>query len=140
MDDMIEVYQSYLDMTDEERNAIARSASEKLFEHLIEFYDEESILKTYINMFSVLCTVDGVINHEEHKIFSIVTNTNVLYDDFFEVMKFGVKAELIEEFFGFANSQGDDFIGYLFVLAICIFSCKGTITVEEQEFIEEYFL
>lgn len=140
MDDMIEIYQNYLDMIDEERNDIARSASEKLFEHLTEFYDEESVLKTYINMFSVLCSVDGVISQEEHELFSFVTNTHVSYDEFFEVMKFGANSEMIENFFEFADSQGDEFIGNLFVLAICVFACKGTITVEEQEFIYEYFM
>ena len=55
-------------------------------------------------------------------------------------MKFGVDAEMIEEFFTFVDSENKDFLGDLFVLTVCTFACKGTITVDEQEFIEEHFL
>ena len=140
MDDLLELYQSYLDMDYEERKMIATSASEKIFEHLNEFYDENSVLKIFIDMFSVLCSVDGVISAEEHEVFSSITKTNVSFDEFYEVMKFGANIEFVTDFFDFVNSQGDEFLGELFVLAVCMFSCKGEITIEEQEFIDEYFM
>ena len=77
MNELIEIYQNYLDMTDEERKEVARSASEKIFATIAESYDEDSILEIYIYMFSVLCCVDGIISPEEHELFSYVTNTNV---------------------------------------------------------------
>ena len=140
MDDLIEVYQEYLDMDEEERNSIAIEAIDNIFKHLQEFYDEDTILKTIINMFGVICSADGVVSKEEYDMFTLLTKANVSYKEFCDVMKYGEYEEVINEFIGFANSQGDDFVGELFVLAICIFSCKGTITVEEQEFVDEYLI
>lgn len=140
MDDMIQVYQDYLDMEDEERNAIAVQAIDAIFAHLKEFYDDETVLKKIIDMFSVVCSVDEIIDEYEFNLFCLLTKANVTFEQFSEVMKYGQYEEIINDFFEFANSQGDEFIGELFVLTICIFSCKGTITVEEQSFIDEYFM
>ena len=140
MDEMIEVYQDYLDMDGEERNMIAMQAIDAIFEHLQEFYDEESVLKTIVSMFGVICSADGVISEEEYDMFSLLTKANVTFEQFCEVMQYGQYEDVINNFFEFANSLGEPFTSELFVLAICIFACKGSITIEEQEFIEEYFL
>ena len=139
MDEIIEVYQEYLDMDEEERNMIATQAIDKIFEHLQEFYDEETVLKTIVNIFGVICSADGEICAEEYDMFSLLTKANVTFEQFCEVMQYGQYEEVINDFFEFAESQGDQFTGELFVLAICIFTCKGSVTIEEQEFIEEYF-
>lgn len=140
MDDIIHVYQDYLDMEDEERNAIAIQAIDAIFAHLNQNCDEETVLKRIIDMFSVICSADAVINEEEYNLFSLLTKANVTFTQFVEVMEYGQYEELINDFFNFANSQGEKFVGEVFVLAICIFACKGTITVEEQAFIDEYFM
>ena len=140
MDEMIEVYQDYLDMDVEERNAIAMQAIDAIFEHLQEFYDEETVLKTIVNIFGVVCSADGVINAEEYEMFSLLTKANVTFEQFCEVMQYGQYEEVINDFFEFANSQGDQFTNELFVLAICIFTCKGFMTTKEQEFIYNHFI
>ena len=140
MDEMIEVYQDYLDMDDEKRNSIAMQAIDAIFAHLKELYDDETVLKKIVEMFSVICCVDGVISEEEYYMFSLITKANVSFEQFCEVMKYGQYEDFINNFFEFANSKSDEVAGELFVLAICLFTCKGTVTVEEQAFIDEYFI
>ena len=140
MEELIKIYQDYLDMDEEERNSIAIQTIDTIFEHLKEFYDDDTILKRIVDMFSVICSADGVISEEEYDMFSLLTKASVTFEQFSQVMQYGQYEEIINNFFEFANSQSDDFIGSLFFLTLCVFSCKGTITPEEQEFVYNKFI
>ena len=53
---------------------------------------------------------------------------------------YGTDEEFIEQFFSFLYEEDDDFESSVFVFAICLFTSKGTLTVEEQEFLEIHLL
>lgn len=139
MNELIEVFQQYLDMDNETRQSIAQEATTNIFNHLEEFYDEDTVYDTYLLLVSVFCCVDGTINFEEYELFTAITGTSISYDEFYEVVKNGADLEAMEELFGFVHSQGDDFVGEVMVLAICFFTADGTFADVEQAFFDEYF-
>lgn len=140
MSDLQDMFQQYLDMDTEERNNIAQEASNEILSVFEQTFEGDSMFEAYLQMFSIFCSADGELQYEEYELFTTITGTEVSYDDFFSAMQNELENTDIDEFFGFANDQGDDFMGSLIVLAICIFTCDGTLTVSEQEFIDEYFL
>ena len=139
MSDLIDIYQQYLDMSDEERNNIALMTMRSIFEYLESEADsEDEVLEFVLDMFSVLCCADGTINYEEYEMFKLVTGATVSYDEFFDAVKDGTDPEYVEGFFELVENLDDDFQSDIFVLALCLFTSKGTLTVSEQEFIDEY--
>ena len=140
MSDLTNLYQTYLDMSDEKRNSIALQIMNDIFNYLSSNYDEEDILEYVVRMFSVFCCVDGVVNMAEYELFKYTTGSTASYDDFYEATKEGTHTQNIEEFFDVLNNEDSNFISNVFALAICIFTANGTLTVKEQEFIAKYFM
>lgn len=138
MSDLTDLYQEYLDKDETERNEIASLAAEEIFEFLEESYDEEDVLDIFVSLFAVLCSVDGVINQAEYELFKYVSGIDVPYDEFYEVMKNGTNQDLIDQVAGVIEDEGEDFASAVFVLALCVFTSNGTMTVAEQEFIDTY--
>ena len=46
----------------------------------------------------------------------------------------------IDELFDEISDENEGFFQDVFTLAVCVFTANGTLTVEEQCFLEEYFL
>ena len=140
MNELEELYQEYLDMEAEERNEIALQVSSEIFHYLVEKQSEDEVVNKYVTLYSILCCVDGEVTEIEYELFKFLTGSTSTFEEFYEVVKNGSNEEVIEEFFIFASNQGPDFITAIFVLAVSIFTSKGTLTVEEQEFIYKYLM
>ena len=139
MSDYREIFQSYLDMDDESRNDIACKCVNNIMSHLEYLYDVDFAVARVMDMFSVFCCVDGVVNRDEYNLFIAATGADVDYDTFFEATNTGTYRSEIENLYNFLSVQDSDFVSEVFVLALCILASNGTLTVKEQQFLEEYF-
>ena len=140
MSELTDLYQKYLNMDDEERNDIALHTMNDIFNYLNQYYDEDEVIEYVVRMFSVFASADGTIHLAEYELFKYTTGSNVSYDDFYEATKEGTHEDKIRELIEVLETESEDFISDVFVLAICIFTANGTLTVKEQEFIDKYFL
>lgn len=140
MSELTNLYQKYLDMDDEQRNDIALQTMSEIFDYLNQYYDEDEVIEYVIRMFSVFASADGTINVAEYELFKYTTGATVSYDDFYEATKEGTHEDKVQELFEVLATESEDFISSVFVLAICIFTANGTLTVKEQEFVDKYFL
>ena len=139
MSQKLEIYQKFLDMDTDERNAYAKQTLDLMHKYLYQYYEEKVIVSYVISIFSVFSCADDTVNMAEYELFKYVTGARVSYDDFYETVKSGTSEELIEELYELLASESEEFIEYVLVLVICIYSCDGTITVEEQEFVDNFF-
>ena len=139
MSDYREVFQQYLDMDSDERNAIASGCINNIMGYLEDIYDSDYAVDKVMDMFAVFCCVDGVVNRDEYSLFVEATGADVDYETFFNATSTGTYRSEIEKLYSFLSGQDQDFISEVFVLALCILASNGTLTVSEQEFLEEFF-
>lgn len=140
MNELHELYQRYLDMDDETRNDIALSTMNEIFNYMNQFFGEDEIIYYVVKMFSVFSCVDGMVNLAEYELFKYTTGATVTYDEFYEATKSGTHEESINELYAMLSGEDEDFRTNVFILAICIFTVNGTLTVKEQEFIQGFFM
>ncbi len=140
MSELNDMFQQYLDMDDDERNAIAEEAAGAILNVFQQHFEGDDLFEAFLQMFSIFTMADSEITYEEYELFTSITGTEVSFDDFYNAIQNTYENTDIDEFFGFATEQDEDFMGELCVLAICILTCDGTLSVSEQEFIDEYLL
>ena len=135
-----EIYQEYLDMDNDTRNVITKECVTSIYDYLKDNYGQTSAFHSLTNMFSVFGCIDGGISEVEYELFVFSTGIECTYDNFYEATKNGTSECNIENLMDDLEDEEEDFILDVFMLAILIFTSNGTLTVEEQEFIEKFFL
>jgi hypothetical protein len=134
------MFKDYLNITKEERTVIALEASNNLVSLLELMFEDEPLYEAYLQIYAVLCCADDEIKYEEYELFLDITGANVSYDDFYNAMRVNQENLNIDEFFNFVNEQEQDFIGYICVLAVCVFTCDGSFDECEYNLINKYLL
>ena len=140
MMELNEIYQEYLEMDDEERRVITKECVTSIYDYLKDNYGQTSAFHSLTNMFSVFGCVDGGISEVEYELFVSSTGVKCTFENFYEATKNGLSECNIENLMDDLEDDNEDFILDVFMLALLIFTSNGTLTVEEQEFIEKLFL
>lgn len=138
--EFVELMQQCLDMDDDIRIDLARETVFVMRNYLEENYGVTSAHHLISLMFSVFCCADGSIDHEEYEFFKVTTGVECTYQNFCESMQNGGSQYKIDELFDEISDENEAFIQDVFILAVCVLTSNGTLTVSEQCFIEDYFL
>ena len=140
MDELLLMFETYVNMTEEERTTIALEASNAILDHFENIFEGEELFDAYLQMYSIFCCVNNDIAYEQYELFKNITGAQVQYEEFYPALTNCVENVNVEEFFAFAYEQGEEFVGALCILAICIFACDGKIDEIELKLINLYFL
>ncbi len=130
-----EIYHQALNWSDEQRKEVATSATANIIRALRNNIPDDQISVLFLSGASTFICVDGVVNQDEYEFFTGFTGFEVDYDTFFELVKTGANPELVNIFKNLLQVD-DDLKNNFLVLGLCLCACNGTITVEEQKYIE----
>jgi len=131
-----EVYQKYLDCSDEERKEEARRCTANILDVFKRHFNDSDAVSAFFGGLAVFVCADGVVNTAEYEFITDYTGINIDYDSFYELVKGGASANLVTKFDEMLDSNGGDFKTDFVSLGLCICACNGTMTVDEQRLIE----
>ena len=140
MNELLEMFELYLNMDSEERDVIALEASNEIVSHLKQIFESDSLFEAYLQLYSIFSYADIKIQYEEYELFGKITGAEVSYEDFCSAVLNEIENVDVNEFFDFVDEQNEDFQGNLCLFAVCIFTCDGVFDELEFKFIDTYFL
>lgn len=130
-----DLYYQVLNLSYRERKNVARNTTNEIIKTLEKSMDDDKILNVLLGGISTFICSDNTVDPKEYDFFIDFTGIKIDYNSFIEFVKPGANLDYIRSFRRFVDSDEklkSDFI----LLGICFCACNGTITVEEQKFIE----
>ena len=130
-----DLYYYVLNLSYSERKNVARKASTEIKKTLEKSIDEDKILNVLLGGICTFICSDNTVDPKEYDFFIDFTGTKIDYVSFIELVKPGANLDYIRWFRRFVDSD-EKLKSNFVILGLCFCACNGTITVEEQKFIE----
>lgn len=134
-----EVYQSYLNLSFDELANVGVNQSAILLNELQRKYGKDAGIGYYFDICGTFFCADKMIDYEEYELFVKITQTNVSYDDFYEIFKGYTSSDKVRQADYIIDNLSNDGKNAAISLGLVFCAVNETITVAEQELIEKYF-
>lgn len=132
-----ELYNQYLNHSNEERIQVAQAACGVLVQFLKEAgLDEEQSFAFFMNVVRLFVSADRSCSEEEADLFNEILGANVSYEDFFNATNGGANPEFIKAMDELIDSMPEDPKIATCVLGLTFLAADGELTQAEVDVFE----
>ena len=128
-----DLYQTVVNYSDAEKINLARNSFRKIAEY---FEDGDNFAAFIVNLTAVFAGADNLVSRREHELFITITELNMDYDTFYDVVNKLDDAQARAAVDNIVDNAGGEFKDACLMYGLAFLSFDDKITPEEKEFFE----
>lgn len=129
-----EIMQDLLDSSDEERLGLAADSLKTIYSELEKCgLDSKDSASFILNSIKLFVSADKECSEEEYQFIKKLYDLKMSYDDFYDLTNHGSDPYFVEKFDELVDAFTVEGKTALCMFGLCILSCDGTLTVDEQK-------
>ena len=132
-----EIYEKFVNLSRSERADWAKGGAGTVLEYLEkQGVNDEDSFKYFLCLTALFVGADGVVDADEHRLFSEITGYTGTREDLQEVLKAGFSAEFVANMDRIIDAWPEDVKAGACFYGLALISADGTISAREQQVFE----